>query len=93
MVQIQAYSQLLIKRRREKENELALARQAVRLNWDQLVQARQQREVVDHFLERQKTRYRFECQREEQKLLDELACHYPDNALTSPLTMNPPLPS
>ena len=89
MVQIQAYGQTLIKRCQDKENELALARQGARLKWDQLVRARQLREVVDHFLERQKKRYRFECQREEQKLLDDLSCHTAASALIAPLTLNP----
>lgn len=93
MVQIQAYGQSLIKRCQDKENELALARQSARVKWDQLVRARQQREVVDHFLERQKKRYHFECQREEQKFLDDLACHQTEGALTAPLTLNPQLPS
>ena len=82
------YCQGLQKQCQERENDWALARQYTRQKWELLLVARQKREVVDKFQERQKRRYLFECGLEEQKLLDELAGREQEGALTSGLTMN-----
>jgi flagellar export protein FliJ len=87
-IQIQAYSQQVQTHCREKETTLAKARQNVQRQCDLLMVARQKREVVDKFLERQKVRYQLEVRREEQKMLDELAGNKSASALTQNLNVN-----
>jgi flagellar export protein FliJ len=84
MIHNLGYAQRLQKHCQDKEKECAQAQQSVRQQWELLLQARRQREVVDKFLDRQKKHYLFECQREEQKLLDELAGREIKGGLTAP---------
>jgi flagellar protein FliJ len=87
-VQLQNYCQAIERRRREKENELALARQALRQKLHLFMAAKQKREVVDKFLEKQRRRHALDCQREEQKMLDELASQHKESGAAASLTMN-----
>lgn len=92
-VHILAYCQRLQLVCRDKENALARANLFVRQKWDLLLVARQKREVVDKFFERQKSRHQMESRREEQKMLDELSGHEPESALSISLTVNQTLPT
>ncbi len=60
---------------REKEclQNVQLASLRVETTWQDLMTARQEREVVEKFLDRQRERYDRALDREEQKTLDELA--------------------
>lgn len=92
-VQFHTYSLRLQGLCREKESALAKAQQGVKRQWQLLLVARQKREVVDKFLQRQKARYQFELNREEQKMLDELAGKEPGGSLANNLNVNPAISS
>jgi len=59
----------------QKQCELAVAaaQEVADQKWQKLVLARQAREAVDKFLERQRERYGRELQREEQKMFDDIS--------------------
>ena len=61
---------------KECERAVAAAQAVVDQKWEKLVAARQAREAVDKFLERQRERYDRELQREEQKMFDDVS-HQP----------------
>jgi len=67
------YCNLLEQRRRECKAEVDAAQQQVDRTWEALVVARQQREAVEKYHQRQRQRYDRELHREEQKILDEMA--------------------
>jgi flagellar export protein FliJ len=58
------------------ERAVAASQAVVDQKWEKLVTARQAREAVDKFLERQRERYDRELQREEQKMFDDVS-HQP----------------
>ncbi|PAW81454.1 MAG: flagellar export protein FliJ [Pedosphaera sp. Tous-C6FEB] len=60
-------------RERECINNVQLASLRVETTWQALLGARQEREIVEKYLERQRERYDRSLDREEQKALDELA--------------------
>jgi flagellar export protein FliJ len=84
-----AQTQQYLKSVEKRLNECARALEQAKLRadaaLDAMLAARQQREIVDKFFARQKTRHEREELREEQKLLDELAGRRP----TSILSWNP----
>jgi flagellar export protein FliJ len=70
--QAHGYIQLLEKNRQKCAAELKVAESRKNFAMQTMLVARQQREVVDKFFERQKKRYDYERAREEQKTLDSL---------------------
>ncbi|HET7625346.1 MAG TPA: flagellar export protein FliJ [Verrucomicrobiae bacterium] len=70
--QAQDYILLLEKKRQKCAAELSVAEKRKNFAMQTMLAARQQREVVDKFFERQKKRYDYERAREEQKTLDSL---------------------
>lgn len=76
---------------REKEclQNVQLANLRVETTWQGLIAARQEREIVDKYLDRQRERYDRALDREEQKTLDELASRQGAlNALTPAFAWN-----
>lgn len=69
----QEYCHLAEEMKRACELLVAEAQKLVDQAWTKLVAARQSREAVDKFYRRQRERYDRELQRDEQKMLDELA--------------------
>lgn len=68
-----AYQRLLVQRRDECALAVETAEQRVNVALQGMIQARQQREIVDKCFEKQKARHERELARGEQKFLDELA--------------------
>jgi flagellar export protein FliJ len=60
-------------RRAEASRILASAEQAVRPALAQMIEGRRQREIVEGCEEKQRARFEKDCQREEVRMLDELA--------------------
>jgi len=75
LAQSQAYCRVLEERCHDCEAALRAAEEVTRQYWQSLLHARQKREAVDKFYAQQRRRYQRECQREEQKTVDELARH------------------
>ncbi len=73
LVQSQTYCRVLEQRCRDCDASLQAAEDQARQRWHSLLRARQKREAVDKFHSQQRRRYERECQREEQKRIDELA--------------------
>jgi flagellar protein FliJ len=73
LAQLRDYCRDMEKFQKECELAVAAAQRVVDQKWEKLVAARQAREVVDKLLKRQRERYDRELQREEQKLLDDMA--------------------
>jgi flagellar export protein FliJ len=71
--QAHLYHRSLEKRRDECNAELGVAERRVNAALQIMLRAKQQREVVDKFYEKQKDAHQREVNRDEQKLLDELA--------------------
>lgn len=71
--QAHEYHRSLEKHRDECNVELGLAERRVNLALQTMLRAKQQREVVDKFYQKQKEAHLRELNRDEQKLLDELA--------------------
>jgi flagellar export protein FliJ len=67
------YHRALGRRRDDCAAALGLAERRVNAALQAMLAARQQREIVDKFFEKQKSRHNRELTREEQKLLDDLA--------------------
>jgi len=72
LAQLQDYCRVLEQLRKTCERAVKDAQRAVDLKWEKLLAARQAREAVDKFLERQRQRYDRELQQEEQKMLDDI---------------------
>ena len=73
LVQRQGHCQHLGEIRERNVTAVTRAENAANLALLAVVAARQNREVVEKFLEHQRKNYQRECNREEQKILDELA--------------------
>jgi flagellar export protein FliJ len=73
LAQLHDYCHDLEKLQKECERVVAAAQVVVDQKWEKLVTARQAREAVDKFLERQRERYDRELQREEQKMFDDVS--------------------
>jgi flagellar biosynthesis chaperone FliJ len=58
------------------------------LHWQKLIVARQQREVVDRYYQKQRLRYQREFQRQEQKVLDDMANRCGNSATVGKLDLN-----
>jgi flagellar protein FliJ len=86
LVASQDYARLLEIRRQECQAALHTAQESLRLAWERLLLARQKREAVDKFYARQRERYARECQRQEQKALDEMAHRGSSPEATAKLT-------
>jgi flagellar export protein FliJ len=67
------YHRALARRRDELAAALGLAERRVNAALQGMLSARQQREIVDKFFDKQKLRHQREVTREEQKFLDDLA--------------------
>lgn len=65
--------QLLIRRREDQMQKLAQAHAQSESARREMLQARQQREILDHLRGQQKHAYDLECARQEQKVADEQA--------------------
>lgn len=79
--QLESYCAAVDERRKECLAVVEAAQIAVQKAWILLLQARQKREIVENYFTRQKAGYDLAAQREEQKLLDELASHGPKRHL------------
>ena len=69
----QAYHRSLEKRREECAVQLRVEERRVNAALRAMLAARQQREVVDKFFDKQKKRHDYGCLQEERKLMDEFA--------------------
>ncbi len=72
LAQLHDYCRVLEQLQKNCERAVKEAQRTVDLKWEKLLAARQAREAVDKFLERQRQRYDRELQREEQKMLDDM---------------------
>jgi flagellar export protein FliJ len=73
VAQMQEYHHSLVRRRDECMNALGIAERRVNAAFQAMLAARQQRELVDKYFEKQKARHQRHEGRNEQKLLDDLA--------------------
>jgi flagellar export protein FliJ len=73
VLQLQNYGVFLETRLAEHAAAVKAAAEVTAKRWAALLQARQQREIVDKYHEKQRKRHEQNCQREEQKELDEFA--------------------
>ena len=73
LVQLHDYCQNMEELQKECQRAVVAAQAVVDQKWEKLVTARQAREAVDKFLERQRERYDRELQREEQKMFDDVS--------------------
>ncbi len=73
VMQTEAWCQTVAARKRECAMLVARAQEAMKQSLQLLLGARQKKEIVDQFLHHQRQRYDRELQRDEQKMLDELA--------------------
>lgn len=73
LAQLHDYCQNMEEFQKECVRAVAAAQVVVDQKWEKLVAARQAREAVDKFLERQRERYDRELQREEQKMFDDVS--------------------
>ena len=73
VLQLQNYGVFLEARLEEHAAAVKTAADAVARRWEILLQARQQREIVDNYHAKQRKLYEQDCLREEQKELDEFA--------------------
>jgi len=71
--QVQSYESLLMQRRVEAQRAVELAERRVNADLQGMLKARQQREIVDNYFDKQKDAHDREGGRVEQKELDELA--------------------
>jgi flagellar export protein FliJ len=88
LAQTQAYCRFLELRVRECQKVLETAQNSVHLHWQKLIVARQQREVVDRYYQKQRLRYQREFQRQEQKVLDDMANRCGNSATVGKLDLN-----
>jgi flagellar FliJ protein len=72
LAQLHDYGRVLEQLQKNCDRALREAQRVVDQKWEKLLAARQAREAVDKFLERQRQRYDRELQREEQKMLDDM---------------------
>lgn len=84
LVQLENWSVEMAAREKECLQNVQLASQRVETTWQDLIAARQEREIVEKYLDRQRERYDRSLDREEQKTLDELASR--QGAFTAALT-------
>lgn len=90
LLQRQAHCHHLGQQREQRLTLLSQAEEAANLALLTVLTARQNREVVEKFLDQQRKNYQRECNREEQKLLDELAHRAgPDSVLDDHLHPDP----
>jgi flagellar export protein FliJ len=80
--QAQDYHRSLAKRRDECALNLATAERRVNAALQAMLSARQQREIVDKYFDKQKARHGREVARNEQKFLDDLAGRRSNSVLT-----------
>jgi flagellar export protein FliJ len=80
--QANEYHRSLARRRDECGAQLGLAERRVNAALQAMLGARQQREIVDKYFDKQKSRHQREVLREEQKLLDDLAGRRGNSILT-----------
>jgi flagellar export protein FliJ len=80
LTQLGAYCHAVEELRRQGEDGLRRAQQAVDEKWQTLMAARRDREAVDKYRQRQQTRHGQEWVREEQKTLDDIAHRQPRTA-------------
>jgi flagellar export protein FliJ len=73
LAQLHDYCHDMEKLEKECAQIVAAAQVVVDQKWEKLVMARQAREAVDKFLERQRERYDRELQGEEQKMFDDIS--------------------
>ena len=73
LAQLERWTGEVATRERECLQNVQLASMRVEDAWQDLLKARQEREIVEKFLDRQRERYDRALDREEQKSLDELA--------------------
>jgi flagellar export protein FliJ len=73
VLQLQNYGVFLEARLEECTGAVKTAIEAVARRWEVLLNARQQREIVDKYHEKQRKRHEQACLREEQKELDEFS--------------------
>ena len=70
---LQAYCAAMAQREKECAVQMHSAQRGVNLAWQNLIAARQQLEAVDHHYQNERRRHAQAQQREEQKLLDDMA--------------------
>lgn len=73
LAQLEKWSAEMAAREKECLQNVQLASLRVETTWQALIAARQEREIVEKYLDRQRERYDRALDREEQKILDELA--------------------
>ena len=73
LARVRAYCVVVEERQKADQAALDQAQQTARQVWQQLVLAMRDREVMDHFHDKQRRAYDREVQRGEQKILDDLA--------------------
>jgi len=81
-VQAHRYFESLERRRRKCVADVTAAEARKNSAMQAMLLARQQREVIDKFFEREKKRYDYACSREEQKLMDDLPQRRGDSVLS-----------
>jgi flagellar export protein FliJ len=81
LAQLHDYCHDMEELQKECARAVTAAQVVVDQKWEKLVAARQAREAVDKFLDRQRERYDRELQREEQKMFDDVS-HKPALATT-----------
>ena len=86
IVQMRNFCRLREERHRHCETQLHEADKALELSWKRLVIARQRREAVEKFYRRQRRTHDYACEREAEKLLDEIAHNRPLNSAAWNLT-------
>jgi flagellar export protein FliJ len=83
LLRARAWCNVLELKLKERAGALEQARLAVDTNWQELMRATRERETLDRFREKRKRAHDAASQREEQKMLDELAVQLID--ASSPL--------
>ena len=73
LAHLEQWSAAVAAREKECLQNVQLANLRVETKWQELIAARQDREIVEKYLDRQRERYDRALDREEQKALDELA--------------------
>jgi flagellar export protein FliJ len=77
IAQMRNFCRLREERERQCEAQLREAAKLLEAAWKKLVTARQRREAVEKFYQRQRRRYDRDCERESEKTLDEIAHRRP----------------
>lgn len=73
LAQMEKWSKEVAAREKECLQNVQLANIRVETTWQELIAARKDREIVEKYLDRQRERYDRSLDREEQKVLDEMA--------------------